>query len=98
MMLMVVLQTISVLQGAAFAFMQFPYGSVAGMALVGIPDLTNYSMGDQLETQYSEFADVHIMEKLSRASSQLKVGEVADKVVSESYCLLSYSILCLCIS
>ncbi|XP_071685110.1 midasin isoform X2 [Lolium perenne] len=76
--------------GAVFAFMQFPYGSVAGMALVGIPDLTNYSMGDQLETQYSEFADVHIMEKLSRASSQLKVGEVADKVRSHSQMLVSF--------
>jgi midasin len=60
------------------------------MALVGIPDLTNYSMGDQLETQYSEFADVHIMEKLSRASSQLKVGEVADKVRSHSQMLVSF--------
>jgi hypothetical protein len=82
MILMAVLQSISVLQDEVFAFMQFPNGSVAGMALMSAPDLTNYSMGDELETQYSEFGDVHIMEKLSRVSSHLKVGEVADKVVS----------------
>ena len=95
MMLMAVLQSFSMLQGAVFAFMQFPNRSVAGMALVGVPDLTNYSMGDQLETQYSQSSDVHILEKLSCVSSQLNVGEVADKVVSESNCLLSCSILCL---
>ncbi|VAH03975.1 unnamed protein product [Triticum turgidum subsp. durum] len=67
--------------GAVFTFMQFPNGHVAGMTVVGIPDLTNYSMGDQLETQYSEFNDVDILEKLSRVSSQLNVGEVADEVI-----------------
>ncbi|CAM0956904.1 unnamed protein product [Alopecurus aequalis] len=76
--------------GAVFAFMQFPNRSVAGMALVGVPDLRNYSMGDQLETQYSEFGDVHILEKLSRVSSQFKVGEVADKVRSHSQMLVSF--------
>uniref|UniRef100_A0ACD5WZY3 Uncharacterized protein n=1 Tax=Avena sativa TaxID=4498 RepID=A0ACD5WZY3_AVESA len=75
--------------GAVFAFMQFPNGSVTGMALLGVPGLTNCSMGDQLETQYSEFGDVHMMEKLSRVSSQLKVGEVADKVRSHSQILVS---------
>lgn len=97
MMLMAVLLSFSILQGAIFTFMQFPNGHVAGMTLVGVPDLTNYSMGDQLETQYSEFKDVGILEKLSRVSSQLNVGEVADEVVSELNCLLSYSILCFCI-
>uniref|UniRef100_A0ACD5ZCK1 Uncharacterized protein n=1 Tax=Avena sativa TaxID=4498 RepID=A0ACD5ZCK1_AVESA len=75
---------------AVFTFMQFPNGSVAGMALVGVPGLTNYSMGDHLETQYSEFGDVHMMEKLSRVSSQLNVGEVADKVRSHSQMLVSF--------
>uniref|UniRef100_M8BCY6 Midasin n=1 Tax=Aegilops tauschii TaxID=37682 RepID=M8BCY6_AEGTA len=67
--------------GAVFTFMQFPNGHVAGMTVVGVPDLTNYSMGDQLETQYSEFKDVDILEKLSCVSSQLNVGEVADEVI-----------------
>ncbi|KAI5016290.1 hypothetical protein ZWY2020_006141 [Hordeum vulgare] len=71
-------------QGAVFTFMQFPNGHVAGMTVVGVPDLTNYSMGDQSETQYSEFKDVDILEKLSCVSSQLNVGEVADEVRSHS--------------
>ncbi|KAM3408334.1 hypothetical protein ACQJBY_001473 [Aegilops geniculata] len=76
--------------GAIFTFMQFPNGHVAGMTLVGVPDLTNYSIGDQLETQYSEFKDVDILEKLSRVSSQLNVGEVADEVRSHSQMLVTF--------
>lgn len=84
-----------VLQGAIFAFMQFPSASVTGRVLVGVPDLTKYSMGDQLETHYCEFRDVDILKKLAAVSSQLNVGKVADKVVSGSKCL-SYSVSCLC--
>uniref|UniRef100_A0A452YC37 Uncharacterized protein n=1 Tax=Aegilops tauschii subsp. strangulata TaxID=200361 RepID=A0A452YC37_AEGTS len=76
--------------GAVFTFMQFPNGHVAGMTVVGVPDLTNYSMGDQLETQYSEFKDVDILEKLSCVSSQLNVGEVADEVRSHSQMLVTF--------
>lgn len=76
--------------GAIFAFMQFPSASVTGRVLVGVPDLTKYSMGDQLETHYCEFRDVDILKKLAAVSSQLNVGKVADKVRSNSQMLVSF--------
>ncbi|KQJ96949.1 midasin [Brachypodium distachyon] len=76
--------------GAIFGFMQFPNGYVTGMALVGVPDSTKYSIGDQLETQYCEFGDVDVLKKLALVSSQLNVGEVADKARSHSQMLVSF--------
>ncbi len=63
--------------------MQFPSGSATGNVSVDMPDLTKYVNDDQLEIRYNEVSDLAMLKKLAAVSSQLHVGEVADKLVSE---------------
>uniref|UniRef100_A0A0E0M8B9 Midasin n=1 Tax=Oryza punctata TaxID=4537 RepID=A0A0E0M8B9_ORYPU len=66
--------------GAIFAIMQFPSGSATGIVSVDMPDLTKYVNDDQLEIRYNEVSDLAMLKKLAAVSSQLHVGEVADKL------------------
>ncbi|KAF0928097.1 hypothetical protein E2562_037875 [Oryza meyeriana var. granulata] len=75
--------------GAIFAIMQFPSGSATGNVSVDMPELTKYGSDDQLEIRYSEVNDLAMLKKLSAVSSQLNVGEVADKLRSHSQMLVS---------
>uniref|UniRef100_A0A0E0QZY4 Midasin n=1 Tax=Oryza rufipogon TaxID=4529 RepID=A0A0E0QZY4_ORYRU len=75
--------------GAIFAIMQFPSGSATGNVSVDMPDLTKYVNDDQLEIRYNEVSDLAMLKKLAAVSSQLHVGEVADKLRSHSQMLVS---------
>uniref|UniRef100_A0A0E0BB97 Midasin n=1 Tax=Oryza glumipatula TaxID=40148 RepID=A0A0E0BB97_9ORYZ len=75
--------------GAIFAIMQFPSGSATGNVSVDMPDLTKYVNDDQLEIRYNEVSDLAMLKKLAAVSSQLHVGEVADKLKSHSQMLVS---------
>ncbi|KAG8091817.1 hypothetical protein GUJ93_ZPchr0012g21118 [Zizania palustris] len=75
--------------GVIFAIMQFPSGSTTGNVSVDMPDLMKYESDDRLEIHYSELNDLAMLKKLAAVSSQLNVGELADKLRSHSQMLVS---------